>query len=61
LDENAGEIMSAALGFAVSLSGSLAACLSSRHPADARVIETAAGLLLIAGLALIGCALPEMV
>jgi uncharacterized membrane protein YgdD (TMEM256/DUF423 family) len=57
----AGEIMSAALGFAVSMFGYLAAYLSSRHPADARWIETAAGMLLIAGLALIGCALPEMV
>jgi uncharacterized membrane protein YgdD (TMEM256/DUF423 family) len=53
--------MSAALGFAVSMFGYLAAYLSSRHPADARWIETAAGMLLIAGLALIGCALPEMV
>jgi hypothetical protein len=53
--------MSATLGFAVSMFGYLAAYLSSRDPANSRGIETAAGLLLIAGLALIGWALPEMV
>ena len=53
--------MSAAFGFAIAMFGSMAAYLSSHDPADARTVETAAGILLIGGFALIGCALPAMV
>lgn len=53
--------MSGALGLAVVMFGSMTAYLSSRHPADAQAVQTAAGMLLIGGLALIGLALPAMV
>lgn len=56
-----GIVMYAALGFAIVMFGAVAAYLSGRFPADAEAVETAAGILLIGGFALIGCALPAMV
>jgi hypothetical protein len=53
--------MSAALGFVVVMFGALSACLASRSQADAKAVEIAAGILMIAGFALIGCALPTVV
>lgn len=53
--------MSPALGFAVVMFGALTAYLSSRRPGEAQMVETAAGILLIAGFALIGSALPVVV
>ncbi len=53
--------MSAALGFVVVIFGALTAYLASRSPTDAKAVETAAGILMIGGFALIGCALPMVV
>jgi hypothetical protein len=53
--------MSAALGLVVVMFGALTAYLASRSPADTKAVETAAGILLIAGFALIGSALPLVV
>lgn len=40
--------------------GGIAASLSRRFQAHAEAFETATGLLLLAGLALVGCGLPNM-
>jgi hypothetical protein len=53
--------MSAALGLVVVMFGALSAYRASRSPAGAKAIETAAGILMIAGFALIGSALPMVV
>jgi len=41
--------------------GSVVAYLAERFPVHIETIETAAGVLLLGGFALIGCALPAMV
>jgi hypothetical protein len=48
-------------GLAIVMFGAITAYFSTRFPAKAEAIETAAGFLLIGGFALIGCALPLMV
>ena len=41
--------------------GSVVACIAKRFPAHAETVETAAGVLLLCGFALVGCALPVMI
>ncbi len=53
--------MSAIFGLAIVIFGALTAYLSGRRPGEAQGVETAAGMLVIAGFALIGSALPVMV
>lgn len=53
--------MAGAAGLLVVLTGSVAAYLAQRFPRHVEAVETAAGVLLIGGFALIGCALPAMI
>jgi hypothetical protein len=53
--------MVGAAGLLVVMIGSVVACLSKRFPARTETVETFAGYLLLAGFALIGCALPVMI
>ena len=52
------------LGFAGLISvmvGGMIAYVAERFPAHIELLQTAGGLLLIAGFGLVGCALPEMI
>jgi hypothetical protein len=53
--------MVGAAGLVVVTIGSVVACLSNRFPAHVEAVETAAGVLLLGGFALIGFALPVMI
>jgi len=53
--------MAATLGLLSVVTGTVIACLSKRFPARIEALETGAGLLLIAGFALIGFTLPALV
>jgi hypothetical protein len=53
--------MIGAAGLLIMTIGSVVACLSKRFPAHTEAVETAAGVLLLGGFALIGCALPVMI
>jgi hypothetical protein len=48
-------------GLLIATIGGGIACVSHRFPAHVEAIETAAGVLLLGGFALIGCALPVMI
>jgi hypothetical protein len=53
--------MVGAIGLLIATVGSIAACLAKRFPAHTETVETAAGVLLLSGFALVGCALPVMI
>jgi len=53
--------MLGAAGLFSVMTGSVAAYLSERFPAHVEAVETAAGILLLGGFALIGGALPTMI
>ena len=53
--------MFAAAGLFSVITGAVAACLARRWPAYAQRIESAAGVLLLGGFALVGWAMPAMV
>jgi len=53
--------MIGAAGLLIATIGTVAACLAKRFPAHAETVETGAGVLLLCGFALMGCALPTMI
>jgi hypothetical protein len=53
--------MIGAAGLLSIATGAVVAYLSARFPAHIEALETCAGVLLIGGLALAGCALPAMI
>lgn len=53
--------MVGAIGLFIATLGGIAACLGKRFPAHMEIVETAAGVLLLSGFALVGCALPAMI
>ena len=53
--------MLAAVSFISVVLGGTIACLAGRFPAQTEALETAAGALLIGGLALIGSGLPVLI
>jgi hypothetical protein len=53
--------MVGALGLLSVATGAVITYLSARFPAHVEALETGAGVLLIGGLALTGCALPAMI
>lgn len=53
--------MVVAAGLLSVLTGSVVAYLSERFPAHVEAVETAAGVLLLGGFALMSCALPAMI
>jgi hypothetical protein len=53
------EPMAAALSLASIVLGAALAYVAERHPAHVEALETGGGVLLIAGLALLGSALPQ--
>ena len=52
--------MFAAAGSFSVIAGAVVACLSERFPAHCEALQTGAGVLLVAGFALAGCALPAI-
>jgi hypothetical protein len=59
--ERAEIAMIGAAGLLIVTIGTVGACLSKRFPAHTVAVETVAGVLLLAGFSLIGCALPVMI
>jgi len=53
--------MTAVAGLFTVTGGAAVAYLAARFPAYIEAIETAAGVLLLGGFALMGCALPAMI
>jgi hypothetical protein len=48
-------------GLFIATIGTIVACSAKRFPAHTQTVETVAGVLLLSGFALMGCALPIMI
>jgi hypothetical protein len=53
--------MVGAAGLLIVTIGTFVACLAKRFPSHTETVETGAGVLLLGGFALMGCALPVMI
>ena len=53
--------MIGAVGMLIVTIGSILACTAKRFPGHMDTVATAAGVLLLSGFALVGCALPVMI